>query len=48
MCGKVVAYVDGWEGGPCVVQMGMRWVAGEWVEIHGSILGVRCGVFQST
>ena len=48
MCGGVVAYVDGREGGPCDVQVGMRGVAGQWGETHGSIHGVRCGVFQST
>ena len=57
MCGRVVACVDGREGGPCEVQVGipcevqvgMRgWGAGQWGETHGSIHGVHCGVFQST
>ena len=56
MCGGVVAYVDGREGGPCEIQMGspcevqvgMRGGAGQWGETHGSIHGVHCGVFQST
>ena len=39
MCGGVVAYVYGREGGPCKVQVGMSGVAGQWGEVHGRIHG---------
>jgi hypothetical protein len=48
MCGGVVAYVGGREGGPCEVQMEKRWVAGQWGEVHGNIHEMYCGVSWST
>ena len=48
MCGGVVAYVGGLEGGSCEVQMKKRWVAGQWGEVHGNIHEMYCGVSWST
>ena len=39
MCVGDLAYLDGQEGAPCEVQMVMRWFAGQWGEVHGSIHG---------